>query len=187
MWFSVSEQLIVTLYSFIVGIGFGILYDVIRISRCIIGVARYSSSITSNKNKLFHQYSSEKVHTGIVSDIIIFLGDIIFSILCAAIYSLFLFHTIRGQLRIYFIIASALGFFIYYFTISKLILAVMEFITNLIKSIVRVFLKIIFIPVHPIIRILRKGSRVLKKVFLSFLCHINPKSFQRFKRKKTEK
>jgi len=170
MWFSVSEHLIVTFYSFIVGIVFGVIYDTIKLSRCLLGVGNFSfASRFFQKVKIpfikpVTRSRPSKIK-GIYSDITVFIGDIIFSLICAAIYSLFLFHAIRGQVRLYFIIASAAGFFLYYFTLSRFVMVLFEFIILFLRTVASCLFRIIFHPFHLLFRLLVRCARHLYNCF----------------------
>ncbi|MBP3919083.1 MAG: spore cortex biosynthesis protein YabQ [Clostridia bacterium] len=69
-----------------------------------------------------------------------FLLDILFFILCGALFSVFVYHRNAGELRWYVIAASLLGFFAWYETAGR---AVMRF-TALILAVLRAVVLILF-------------------------------------------
>lgn len=193
MWFSVSEHLIVTLYSFVVGIGFGAVYDIIKLSRCLLGIGNYSfaSQIFLKINIPFikpisHGYPSKI--KGIYSDIIVFIGDIIFSLICAGIYSLFLFHAIRGQVRLYFIVASAVGFFLYYFTFSRFVIVLFESIILFLRSVFYYFFRIAFYPIYLLFHLFVRCNRhFYRSLVVPFIEKLKYKSALRYTKSHSDK
>lgn len=151
MWFSVSEHFRVMLYSVVMGVIFGILYDLIKISRAAIGVASYSG--------LSKQFYNKRVPGSVISFTVMLVGDLLFAVLCGMIYSLFLFHAIRGQVRWYFLLSSALGFFAYYFTVSRFVMIITESLIFAIKSII----KTLFIPVRFLLKLVLKIFTLIKQ------------------------
>ena len=152
MWFSVSEHLLVTVYAFFMGVFLGVLYDFIRLTRILLGIGSYSSVARKFKVKTSFVTCADDRHTrsgkrGYISSCILcFLGDILFGAVSAACYSVFLFHAIRGQVRWFFILASAVGFFLYYFTVSRFFLGIAETVVYAVKAVVFWILHMILTP-----------------------------------------
>ena len=172
MWFSVSEQLWVTLYSLIMGVFLGFVYDIIRIVRSASGVGNYSSfSIKLSKIKLpFLSVPCDKKKKNlsrIFSFILIFISDLLFALICSVSYSLFLFHTIRGQVRLYFILASGIGFLVYRFTASKFLITILECVLFISKTILRYVFKLISLPFLLIAVFIKKLLSLVKARILS--------------------
>ena len=130
MWFSVPEHFRVIIYSAIMGVVMGIIYDFVKLSRAMLGISKYSATAKKLSAVRLPGIKYRSRHKGKMKAaaeyVLLFIGDIIFSLICAAVYSLFLFHAIRGQLRWYFLLSSAIGFFLYYFTLSRFNLLVIE-------------------------------------------------------------
>ncbi|MBE6715192.1 MAG: hypothetical protein E7575_07970, partial [Ruminococcaceae bacterium] len=128
MWFSLSEHFAVTAYSLFMGVFLGVLYDCIRLTRILCGIGSYSRAVSGLYKKQLPFIKNRRISAAPrrKNMILLFLGDILYALLCSASYSLFLFHAIRGQVRWYFLLASAIGFFLYYFTVSKLVLSILE-------------------------------------------------------------
>lgn len=167
MWFSISEQFAVIGYSVIMGVFFGIIYDFVKITRVLQGISAYSGishKIHGMKLPLIrHRFSDPKKKKNSARAIIIlFLGDIIFSLLCAAAYSLFLFHAIRGQVRWYFIVATAVGFFLYYFTVSKIVIKLIEALFWVVKIVIIYLWEAFLLPFRLIYRIAVKIAKFFR-------------------------
>ncbi len=154
MWFSVSEHLRVTLYSFFIGLLLGVLYDVIRLTRITLGLAVYSNvSERLYRHRLpFIRESRAYIGCGSgkgkFAGALIFIGDIVYALVSAAVYSVFLFHAIRGQVRWYFIASSAVGFFAYYFTVSCFFLTVLEVVVFVLRAAVRYITELFLLPIR---------------------------------------
>lgn len=143
------------------GVFLGIVYDLFRISRSAMGITRYSSTaLKLHSIKLPFLSKDHKKSKGslsrIYSIILLLFSDLFFACICSVIYSLFLFHAIRGQIRLYFILASAIGFFIYYFTASKFFISVLEVILFAFKCLIRYVFMITSLPFRLLARIIRK-------------------------------
>ena len=89
-------------------------------------------------------------------DIVIYIQDVLFWIITGIIllYLSFLFND--GEIRIFMILGSILGFFIYMFTVSKMIIKISVYIILKIKKIIYSILKTILIPIKYLIKIIRK-------------------------------
>ncbi len=176
MWFSISEHFSVTFYSFIMGIVLGLLYDFFKLTRILLGINSYSAIAKRlQRVKLplvkISFKTGRKNQTDAVITVLMFFGDIIYALICGCIYSLFLFHAIRGQVRWYFIIASALGFFLHYFTLSKLNIIVLEVLFFSVKCVIIYLVEILIVPFRLFMKLFRWSvrrisSKVVRPVLL---------------------
>lgn len=168
MWFSVSEHLRVTLYAFFIGLLLGMLYDVIRLTRITLGIAVYSDvSARLYRQKLpllkeSRAYIKCISGKGTLAGVLLFVGDIVYALVSAAVYSVFLFHAIRGQVRWYFIVSSAVGFFAYYFTVSKLFLAVLEAVMFVLRVMLRYMTELLLLPMRVVARLVISIAKIVK-------------------------
>lgn len=160
MWFSLSEHLLVTLYSFFLGIGLAVLYDLIRLTRIIFGVSSYSKTAIKLKElnlPLISKKNNKPAFGKAPSFLILLLSDILFFIICGAVYSLFFFHAVRGHIRWYFLLSSASGFLVYYFTLSKICIIFFEVLFFFIKCVIIYICMIVALPFKLIFRIILRG------------------------------
>ena len=120
-----SYQLI--LIFFLPGIFLGIVYDIFRILRIgrtsdlSVGGAFYEK--IRPRKPLFAPVSRFlSAHPLKAADwILVFIEDILFWLIAAITEILLIFHTNGGEIRIYCLIASVVGFFLYHQTLGKLI------------------------------------------------------------------
>lgn len=130
------------------------LYDVIRLTRITLGLAAYSDiseRLYRHRLPLIREsraYIARGSGKGTFAGALIFIGDIVYALISAAVYSVFLFHAIRGQVRWYFIASSAVGFFAYYFTVSRLFLTVLETVVYALRAAVRYITELILLPIR---------------------------------------
>ena len=106
MWeISSLSQLSAALFAFLLGIGLSVIYDIIKATRKI----------------------------GFNSYVIVFLGDILFSILSAVITFLFLLVFTNGELRGFILFFEMLGFIFSRLTLSRLFLKFLILIFSFFK------------------------------------------------------
>ncbi|MEE0970514.1 MAG: spore cortex biosynthesis protein YabQ [Clostridia bacterium] len=157
-----------TLWAFFLGIAFGIFYDVIRITRVMLGVtygtAKGSAEfLYSRTYPLIGQIirkeskAKEKLLTFIVA-----AGDVIFCTVMGASFCIFLYYTNDGIFRWQAVAATAIGFFVYYKTIGAIILYFAEIISIFLKILTKILLYAIAFPFRIMYNIV---IRMLKAVF----------------------
>lgn len=112
-FFSVGEELRLFLLSCLTGTIFGVYYDVFRTLRLAV-----------QHNKFF-----------------VLLEDILFLATYAVYLLSFASAEARGELRGYYIIGGAIGFTLYYFTVGKTVIRLMQKLTGVVKSVFAVAVK----------------------------------------------
>ncbi len=164
MWFSVSEHLAVTFYSLIMGLFLGVLYDLVKLTRIFFKIgscSRITEILCAKKLPIIGDLTPPNTNRECDSATVravYFIGDILYAVISAAFYSLFLFHAIRGHVRWYFIVASAIGFFLYYFSVSKLVLCIFE--------VIMYFVRVVFAySIAPFRFLLGRIFKLLQKIY----------------------
>lgn len=112
-FFTISEELRLFFLSCIAGGIFGIYYDIFRTLRIVIP---------------HHSF-------------FVFLEDAVFLGTYAVFLSAFASAEARGELRAYYAFGGILGFILYYFTVGKFIVRLMERIVQLLKSLFNIIVK----------------------------------------------
>lgn len=130
MEISQTQYLYIILYSLIIGFSLGIIYDIFRIRR----IAFNTREIKNGSKRAF------------IEGIVIFFEDIAFSIFTGLALTVFIFHANEGKIRWFSIIFAAVGFFIYYFTLGKLVMMFSEFIIRCIRIFISFVVHRILIP-----------------------------------------
>lgn len=112
---------------------------------------------------------------------LIFLEDIMFFIISAVITYSFMVNVSFGQIRVFIITGELIGFILYRFLISKLVISTFLFIINISKAIVKFIFKKFFAPIGKIMyklfsfifksifNILVKQNKILKKLLKNII------------------
>lgn len=130
---SIKYQLITALLSIILGAFIGLIYDMFKIFRILSGLEfsnKLQNKISSLKLPIIKQlrvnknnkFSNAKRYS------LYLLWDLLFFIVIIPIVQIFVYATSSGIVRWYIFIGAFLGFLIYYFTLSKLIAPIYEYI-----------------------------------------------------------
>ncbi len=141
-----EKQLINIAYSVILGLIFGIFYDIIRIIHIMCGIASYSGENVGMKR-------------GRLAFFIFFVLDIAYMLTVTALYSLFVYWSYNGSFRLFMLIAAILGFAIYYNSIGRVVMFFSEAVVRFLKLVFRYTVAV------PIGFILRVSLRVLGFVY----------------------
>ena len=143
----VSEQLLYMLYSVIFGLFEGLLYTLIKVLRIAVGVSRGRSNsldILKINNKL--PKIKIKIPIGILKAVFIHILDILYFIISASAFSVFVLYFNHGRIRWYLLLSVCLGFIIWYHSLGRLIMFISEYLVSIIKTFTKLFLCGIIIP-----------------------------------------
>ena len=186
---SLIQQLTVTLYSVLAGVIFGLLYDVLRISRIFLGinyVNKFTEKIKDIKLPLIENpmMRTTKNREEKFKKIAVGIGDILYFLIITPIAVVFTYHVNNGSIRWYLVFGMAAGFTLYYFTLGKIIISVSEYIVFFIKT---VFSYLSYLIIRPI----KRGALFLlgkiKKLFVFIKSKIPKIQFKIKKRAKEKK
>lgn len=127
MALSMSWQATITVYAALLGGFLGAVYDVIRLSRALIGV-RYSDRLSS---RLAHtalpwigclptETSQPRKRREMATNLFIAVGDVCFFLVASVAVPVFLYHANNGILRWYLMVGVLLGFVLYRMTLGRM-------------------------------------------------------------------
>ena len=134
----IAHQTQVFIYACLLGAGIGFVYDIFRVMR-----------IAFNSNS-----------------VVIFLQDILFCLVVTAASAWYLLYENMGKIRMFIILGEVLGWIIYYFTIGDIVIKFSEKIINILKRILGVITKWVFMPLIRILcSILRLFAVPFKFIF----------------------
>lgn len=159
MEISIAYQLFVSGASALMGLFLGAIYDIVRISRAIFGI-RYVNKFTYHlkeiklpliKNPLLIERKRNKV----LSNIFIFVTDIIYFLVITLIMMVFVYYINDGIVRWYIFAGAFLGMLLYYFTVGKLVISVSEYIVFFIKTTLSYLTWIFLWIISPALRFLK--------------------------------
>ena len=127
MGIPLSKQLSALFLSLACGGLCGVLYDLFRISRVLLGVSEY----TAAARKLYaapmpligcvYRPGSTPVRDRIGNGVIA-LGDVLYGILSGCVFSVFLYVAASGCFRWFYLAGAGIGFLVYYFTFGRLVM-----------------------------------------------------------------
>ena len=142
----IGKQLQVVGYSFILGLIFGGLYDIIRIAHCLCGIASYSGT-------------SRRMRRGKLPFFLFFLLDTAYMIAVTVMFSIFLYWQMSGTFRLFVLVSAVVGLAVYLCTAGRIVMLFSETIVRLLKKTVWYLL------IKPIRWILRFLGRVLAGLY----------------------
>lgn len=155
-----------TFYAFLLGIALGAVYDLFRITRVMLGVSyggRSAEHLYSREYPLIGKLKRKSggLKKGLLS-VFVAVGDILFSVLAALSFSVFIYYTNDGIFRFQALLALVGGFILYYKTVGALVISFAEIICIFLKIIAKIFVYAIAIPLGIMYNIL---VRLLKRFF----------------------
>ena len=161
MEFYIEKQLLNIVYSVILGLILGALYDIIRKIHVSCGIASYSGGKSVMK-------------AGKIPFLIFFLTDFVYMLSVTALYSLYVYWADNARFRTYLLISAALGFYIYYSTVGRAVMLFSETLVAFIRRLIRI---LIITPVKFIVGVVFKSVKfiyalTLGKLINAFRCAI---------------
>ncbi len=133
MGLSLADETLLFLYSCLLGVAFGVIFDLFRAFRSIVA---------SNKINVF------------IQDVLLFL---IYSFLSFC----FMIASTDGELRIFVLVGEAAGFIIYICTVSKPVMKLLKVVAKLIKKILIIIYKVFLRPFIYIFKKIFKGLKAI--------------------------
>ena len=128
------------------GILLGVLYDIFRVLRTALGLktVRGSSRLSAwtarrraeHRKRIFPKPESARSHTNGVrcGGAVLFLLDLLFSLLCGVGCAVFFYWRSDGMVRWYLLLSIALGFTAYYRTVGVLVMLAADAVTSAVRS-----------------------------------------------------
>ncbi|MBQ8577562.1 MAG: spore cortex biosynthesis protein YabQ [Clostridia bacterium] len=144
------------------GIFLGILYDGFRILRTALGIR--TEEHVSDKTTALRRITRRRIDctSGEVpcpdrhpkakrghlpGRLVQFILDILYAVLAACVFAVFLYHRDTGVLRWYTVLACAVGFFAYYHTVGRAVMRGCAFLLAFLRAVIIVFYNRILFPV----------------------------------------
>ncbi len=116
----IEKQLISVGYSFILGLIFGVSYDIIRIIHILCGIASYSGD-------------ERYMRKGKIPFLLFFLTDLVYMTAVSAAFSVFVYWVNYGDFRWYLLFGSVVGFVLYYVTLGRVVMYFSEAVVRVIR------------------------------------------------------
>lgn len=119
-FFTASEQMMLFLWSVVIGAGLGVVYELFRIVR------------------LTFPHGS----------VAVFFEDVLFSLIWGFVMFVFVMEFGRGNLRFFYIIGNAVGFILYLVTLGNIVNRIMRGIIGALKKIVSFIFRTLVLPIN---------------------------------------
>ena len=162
------------LYSLIFGMSAGAVNDVNRILRIALGIRN-----TAGEKK---RRGVSRIFSA-ASALWIALGDILLFAYIGVGVAVLNYYLNRGIFRIYSVVATAVGFILYYFTLGRVVMFFAERIICALRFVLSFVFKIVTAPIRFAFRILRK---VAKKLYEKSSFAIAKRKIMRYNKIKRE-
>lgn len=163
------------LYSFLFGIAVGIFYDGCRIIRVLAG-KRYSKKgykrLDALKFPIIKRTLFAPKEDGVLQSVLIFLSDLICVTFCTAGIIVLNYAYNSGRFRFFTVIGVLIGFFIYKYTVGRLIMLIAEPMLLLLRFIV---VSIFIILCAPFYKIVNKLCKIVKKFISLYIFTLEKK------------
>lgn len=136
----IEKQLLIVLNSVILGLIFGAIYDIIRISHIMCAIASYSGE-------------NRGIRSGKAAFLIFAAGDLVYVIVVSVMFSFFTYWQNNGVIRAFIVLPCIAGFAVYHVTIGKIVMYFSEAVVRFIRL---VFRYTVAIPVLFVLKIVKK-------------------------------
>lgn len=130
---SMTQAAVSAALSVLLGIGMGMVYDLVRFARLVFGASVASPFKSAGRGALFGY-------------IFVCITDLLYFIILSAVMCVFFFLTGDGRMRAYGLCGSFLGFLLYYNTIGRLFISVSEVLVSLFKRAMKRILRLLYAP-----------------------------------------
>ena len=143
---------LLAIYSLCFGVILGMVYDVIRVVRVLLGSERAENKKILKKNlrEIYLPIIKRKAYpqkNRIVRKKALFvfvaLGDVLFAVFCGAVVVLIAYAYNDGRVRSVMLIGLLIGFLIYYFSVGRLVMMISELVTFVIRAVLVYLLEMI--------------------------------------------
>ena len=162
--------------SLAVGIALGVLYDVLRVGRVLIGMNHYTSAATvpafCPKFCKRRERKSKPRLVMILFNILLVTQDIVFCLTAGAAAAVLLFYHNNGEFRGFVIIAILVGLAAYLLTVGKLVIRASEYVVFAVKTAI---LYIVYYTTWPFIALFRLLLNQARRI----VAHIQSKREQK--------
>jgi len=148
----------------------GAVYDMIRILRVLMNVSAYTHvgrHVGEIRFPVIGAVKKRMTPSRIGKLLILGIGDILFFVITACLFSIFLANTVSGVFRWFFLIAAGVGFVLYYFSVGKLVMLASEIIAAVVCTAARYMLWLIRLPFLIFLQVCKKCGRIIRKHIIS--------------------
>ena len=124
--------------SLLAGVAMGVLYDVLRIGRVMLGMSRYTEAADAPLFcPKFYKPRCKKSGKGVshaFKNVLLILQDFFFCLTAGVVIALLLFSHNNGEFRGFVFLGLVVGFTVYYFTVGRLVIRASEYVVFALKT-----------------------------------------------------
>lgn len=159
----ISQKLLCFLFlvSFACGVALGGVYDLLYLSRLLIGLPRRPSPTEEDRPP-----KKRARPTTVCGQILLFAEDLFFALLCGVCLLLILYFINDGVFRFWAPLGMACGFFVYRVTLGRLVTALAQVLVTLLRRCIRFLVTCLLFPFSWLRRFLLR--RVLTPIGTAF-------------------
>lgn len=173
--------------AFLCGVAMGVLYDVLRLSRAMLGFHYVPNDSPLVKNKFTARFPVKKnaeVTKRASFGAILFFQDVLFVITFAVVFIFVLFYGNNGVFRAIFLFSIVLGFFAYYVSFGKLTVLFFDVWVIYLRTLI---CYVAYYALLPIRFIGRKIFEFVKKILVIFSELLENIKIKRYNKKERER
>lgn len=172
MQVTAAEEFRAIPWMFLCGVICGMMYDIVSIVRLWMGLASFSWLLPHGTRKKTAEAAAQAGITeektfGCLKSLGLALGDIVFSLLAAGTFSVFLSHALYGIFRWFCLLASAAGFLLYRVTFGKAVLCLAECLLVIFHRLIRCFIHLLLFPLRLVLKFGRFLCRIISVRWLT--------------------
>lgn len=172
MGIPLTRQLHAIVYALLCGLWCGALYDLFRLTRVFLGITEYSQTGLKLYGRTFPLIGMiRRPQSGRIVRAAqfwtVFVGDVLYALTVGCIFSVFLYVAASGCFRWFYLFSLGIGFFVYYFTIGKLIMTLSDMLVCIIRICLRYVLFFVMVPLRFVGKMLCRGGRYLSQCMIS--------------------
>ena len=167
------------LWSFLLGIFLGGVYDLLRVTRVLLGVhysQRTAERLQTIQLPLLGHIGKRKRSSRLLG-VVLFLEDLFFCLTAGVAMILLFYGANHGKIRIPALLLAAVGFLAYRLSIGRAVMAFSELIAYLIEALLRYVLLFVGYPISILYRLGRRGA---EKVAMRLRQHAQLRARRRY-------
>ncbi len=152
MEISLYNQLLTVLFSFVLGIPCGLLYDLFKVIRCALMPSYTEKFISKHINKEYKRIENpikEKKSSSKIP-LYIFIGilDVLYFIFLIPVFCIFTYIMNDGILRWYIFFFSLLGFVVYKITIGRINAVIIDYMSFYLRVLLKYLIFFVKMPIN---------------------------------------
>ena len=175
------------LRAFICGVIMGVLYDVLRLSRAMMGYHYIPAESPVIKNRFTDRFPIKKNDHALARSyfkFILFLEDVLFVLVFCAVFLFVLFYGNNGGFRAVFLFAIILGFSSYYLSFGRVTVLFFDIWVIYIRTVACYALYYLLLPIRFLCAKCIAGFKKILHIFCEILENIKIKRYNKKERKR---